>query len=117
LADERQRTDDTLDDERVRLVSGSARVSDLRSRAEFEVGARLREDLCKAEFDQALSNERGAEKAERAARTGLAEAQAEKHALGRHRQRFDLAEARVSEQAAEDEALDLHNHRDREHRS
>lgn len=117
LAEERQRTLGTLDEERARTVSGSARASDLRCRAEFEVGARLREDQCKADLEQASRNERGAQRVERDARTGLAEAQADKHALGRHRQRFDLAQQRASEQAAEDEALDLHNHRDRERRS
>ena len=117
LADEKRRTECTLGEEQVRVVSGYARAADLRRRAEFEVGARLREDLKKSELEQAQRNERGAEKAEREARAGLADAQAKKHALGRHRQQFEQARERASVEAAEDEALDLHSHGDRERRS
>ena len=114
LADERRRTEGTLAAERERMASGGARAADLQCRAEFEVGARLRADLTRSELEQARRHERGAEQAEREARAGLADAQANKHALGRHRQRFELARERASVEAAEDEAIDLYNHREGE---
>jgi hypothetical protein len=117
LAEERRHTQRALGEEQARLVSGCARAADLARKADFEVGARLREHREKAELEQARRNERGAEQAERDARIGLADAQAKQHALGRHRQRFDRALERASEAAAEDEALDLHNHRDPKRRS
>lgn len=117
LADERRRTQCTLGEEQLRMASGGARAADLVRKAEFEVGARLREDLEQSELEQARKVERGAEQAQRDAQAGLADAQAKKHALGRHRQRFELALERASEEAAEAEALDHYNHRDRERRS
>lgn len=117
LAAEQACTERTLAGEREHLASGHARAADLRRSHEFGHGARLRE----GERQQALAAARGAEhaaeKAEREARAELARAQAERSALGRHRERFDHAQARAAEREAEDDALDLHRHGAREGRT
>lgn len=117
LADERARAESTRAGERQHLVSGRARATDLVRSADFEAGARLRADERAAALEAARRNERTAEKAEREARAELARAQARQSALGRHRQRFERAEGQTAERAAEDDALELHQHGVREGRS
>ncbi|HEY6726072.1 MAG TPA: hypothetical protein VI197_18685 [Polyangiaceae bacterium] len=110
LAEERARAERTRASERGQLEAGQARVVDLARSADFELGAEQREAERKRELCAARRDELAAEKAEREARVELARAQAQKSALGRHRQRFDQAVARVTEREAEDDALELYHH-------
>lgn len=117
LADEQARTERTRAGEREHLAAGRARAADLARSHAFEHGARLREGEREQALAAARQAERAAETAEREARAELARAQAEQSALGRHKGRFDRAQARASEREAEDDALDLHRHGAREGRS
>jgi len=117
LAAEQACTERTLAEERDHLASGGARAADLARSHEFEHGARRREDERKQALAAARRVEHAAETAEREARAELARAQAKQSALGRHHERFELAQARAAEREAEDDALDLHRHGAREGRS
>jgi hypothetical protein len=106
---ERQRNDEVLDAERLRLSGGQARVSDLACAAEFSTGARARELDIEHRLTVAGERLQSAERLRSGARHDLEQAEAARLALGRHRARVEAAARKQTERQVDEESMDAHN--------
>jgi flagellar biosynthesis chaperone FliJ len=92
--------------ERERLVRGALRASDLSQTEDWARGAEVRAQRLRQAEARATSEERTQAVAVERARSDLAEAEAKAEAVARHRERWQMGEARIEELKAEDQAMD-----------